>query len=353
MESESIDHIVTSIPFSDHYEYSPNYADFGHNDGDDGFFAQFDYLVPELYRVTKPGRVAAIHTKDRITYGVMNGHSMYAVNEFSDKTVTAFKRHGWVFMGRIVIDTDVVRENSQTYRLGHSRNKKDSTAMGTGSLEYVLLFRKFTPSMSPNKTAMGPTPVTKNDDYTRARWQIEASGVWRSSGDELPSPDAIAGMSISAIYHWWKGFCDNHGYDYPTHVQFCEAVNRLRQAARVDDVVRPHSGNPDIWTDIVRVNTLNTPLKQKENQSHVCPLQHDVVQRLIRRFSNEGETILDPFGGVMTVPYNAIQMGRRGIGIELSPNYFDLGVKFLERIEADRRTPSLFDLMEAGAEAVA
>src|SRR5690606_4138066 len=100
MKDDSIDQIVTSIPFSDHYEYSPNFNDFGHNQGDDGFFKQFDFLAPELLRVTKPGRVACIHTKDRIEYGNMTGNAMYSVNEFSDKTVAAFKRHGWIYMGR-------------------------------------------------------------------------------------------------------------------------------------------------------------------------------------------------------------------------------------------------------------
>jgi len=109
---QCVDEIVTSIPFSDHYEYSPNYNDFGHNQGDDGFFKQFDFLVPQLWRVLKDGRVACIHTKDRIQYGTMTGSGMYSVNEFSDKTVAAFKKHGWLYMGRIVIDTDVVRENA-------------------------------------------------------------------------------------------------------------------------------------------------------------------------------------------------------------------------------------------------
>ena len=127
MAADSVDMICSSIPFSDHYEYSPSYNDFGNNNGDEGFFEQFSYLVPELYRVLKPGRIAAIHTKDRIEYGKMTGRGMYTVRPFSDKTVQAFVKHGWVYMGRIVIDTDVVRENAQTYRLGWTENSKDST----------------------------------------------------------------------------------------------------------------------------------------------------------------------------------------------------------------------------------
>lgn len=81
-------------------------------------------------------------------------------------------------------------------------------------------------------------------------------------------------------------------------------------------------------------------------QQHLCPLQFDIVNRLITRFSNPGETILDPFGGLMTVPYCAINLGRRGIGIELNPGYWADGVKHCEAAERQRRVPSLFDLMQ-------
>jgi DNA modification methylase len=106
----------------------------------------------------------------------------------------------------------------------------------------------------------------------------------------------------------------------------------------------PSSNNPDIWTDILRINTLNTALSMKQEQSHVCPLQLDVIQRLIERFSNPGDTILDPFGGVHSVPYQAIKMGRKGVGIELNPEYWRMGVSFCERAEQKLLAPTLFDL---------
>lgn len=346
-EDDSVDEIVTSIPFSDHYEYSPNYNDFGHNHGDEGFFQQFDYLVPQLLRVLRPGRVACIHTKDRIQYGTMTGNAMYSVNEFSDKTVSAFKKHGFIYMGRIVIDTDVVRENSQTYRLGHTENSKDSTKMGCGSTEFVLLFRKFDPAMSPNQTANGPDPVKKDKQtYSRSKWQIHASGIWRSDGNELLSPAMLANRDISDIYHWWRSYCRKHGYSYQTHVEYTEAVEKQGRLPASMMLFSPTSNNPDVWTDISRINTLNTDLSRKTTESHVCPLQKDVVERLIERFSNPGDTILDPFGGIMTVPYVAIKMKRKSVGIELNPNYWKLGVAFCERAEQDLLAPTLFDMME-------
>jgi len=344
---ECVDEIVTSIPFSDHYEYSPSFNDFGHNQGDDGFFGQFDHLVPQLYRVLKPGRVACIHTKDRIQYGTMTGTGMYSVNEFSDKTIAAFKKHGFLFQGRIVIDTDVVRENNQSYRLGWSEVCQDSTKMGCGSNEYVLLFRKWEPSMSPNQTANGPDPVRKDKaDYTRAKWQIDASGTWRSSGNELVSPQQLAGMSIKDIYRWWRRFSAEHGYDLHAHQQITEELERQGRLPATMMLFAPVAHNPDIWTDILRINTLNTELSRKKNDSHVCPLQLDVIERLIQRYSNPGEIVLDPFGGVGSVAYQAIRMGRIGWGIELSTDYWKYHVAFCERAERELNSPTLFDLVE-------
>ena len=344
---QCVDEIVTSIPFSDHYEYSPNYNDFGHNQGDDGFFKQFDYLVPELWRVLKDGRVACIHTKDRIQYGTMTGSGMYSVNEFSDKTVAAFKAHGWLYMGRIVIDTDVVRENAQTYRLGHTENSKDSTKMGCGSTEFVLLFRKWNPSMSPNQTANGPDPVTKDKaEYSRSRWQIHASGIWRSSGNELISPSMLETFTTSEVYHWWRAYAKANRYSYADHVAFTEAVEKVGRLPASMMLFAPVSNNEDVWTDIVRIKTLNTELSRKTSENHVCPLQLDVIERLVERYSNPGDVVLDPFGGVHSTPYQAIKMGRKGWGIELNPDYWKFGVAFCERAEKQMTAPTLFDLTE-------
>jgi len=351
-EDESIDQIVTSVPFSDHYEYSPNVNDFGYNQGDDGFFKQFDFLVPELKRVLKPGRIACIHTKDRIQYGNMTGNGMYSVNPFSDKTVQAFQKHGWIYMGRITIDTDVVRENAQSYRLGWSENAEDSTKMGCGSTEFVLIFRKWHPSMSPNSTANGPHPVKKdNSRYTRSDWQLQACGIWRTDGNELLSPAQVARLKHSDAMDWWKRYCEKTGYSYNNHLEFCKAVEKLGHLPSGHMLFAPHSNNPDIWTDILRIDTLNTELSMKAEQSHVCPLQLCVISRLIERYSNEGDTILDPFGGVMSVPYQAIRMRRFGIGIELNPQYWQYGVGFCERAENKLMAPTLFDMEDELLEA--
>ena len=156
LKADSIDLIVTSIPFGNHYEYSENYNCFGHNESNEAFFDQIDFLIPDLFRTLKPGRIAAIHVKDRIRYSYMNGTGFSSIDPFSDDTVRAFRKHGFHLLTRITVDTDVVRENASTYRLGWSEACKDMTKMGAGLPEYVLIFRK-APTSSDN--AYADTPV--------------------------------------------------------------------------------------------------------------------------------------------------------------------------------------------------
>lgn len=132
MPDNSVDLIVTSIPFSNHYEYTPTYNDFGHNEDNRRFFEQMDYLTPNLLRILRPGRVAAIHVKDRILFGNATGLGMPSLDPFHAHTIMHYMRHGFVLFGMITVDTDVVRENNQTYRLGYSEMCKDGSKMGVG-----------------------------------------------------------------------------------------------------------------------------------------------------------------------------------------------------------------------------
>lgn len=110
--------------------------------------------------------------------------------------------------------------------------------------------------------------------------------------------------------------------------------------------IDPASWSHDVWDDVNRMRTLNTEQSQRRKQMHLCPLQFDIVDRLINRYTNEGETVLDPFGGLMTVPLEAMKAGRKGIGIELNPEYYRDGCWYLKREEDKQETPTLFDFME-------
>lgn len=340
-QDNSVDQIVTSIPFGNQYEYSPSYNDFGHNPDNEAFFRQMDFLVPHLLRVLRPGRVACIHVKDRIRFGNVTGLGMPTVDRFSDKTCDVFEKHGFAFMGRITIDTDVVRENNQTYRLGWTENSKDSTKMGVGMPEYVLLFRKLPTDLA---NAYADTPVTKDkSEYTRAKWQIDASGFWKSSGNRLPDPEFLVNIPHDAILRLWKEHAKAAGYDYNEHIAIGKELEARGKLPASFMLFPPVSNNPDIWTDITRMRVLNSEQQKRKQENHVCPLQLDIVERLINRYSNPGDIVFDPFSGIGTVPYLSVKLGRLGWGTELSEEYWRCAVGYCEQAEAEHNVPTLFD----------
>lgn len=347
METNSVDLIHTSIPFGNHYEYSPSYNDFGHNPDDEAFFEQMDFLTPELLRVLKPGRVAAIHVKDRILFGNATGLGMPSVEPFHADTIAHFRKHGFIFFGMITVVTDVVRENNQTYRLGWTEQCKDGTKMGVGCEEYILLFRKLP---SDKSKAYADTPVAKSkEEYTRAQWQIDAHGYWRSSGDRLITKKELEAAPVSKLQALYRKFSRESVYSYKDHVELAKRLDEDGRLPATFMVVAPGSWTDSVWDDVNRMRTLNTSQALKKREAHVCPLQLDIVERIINRYSNEGDTVLDPFGGLMTVPYMAVKMDRKGIGIELNADYFRDGLGYLETADAQKSAPTLFDLLEDGA----
>lgn len=348
MADNSIDLVLTSIPFSTQYEYSPNYADFGHTDNNEHFFQQMDYLTPHLLRTLKPGRIAAIHVKDRIVPGGMTGLGYQTVYPFHARCIAHYTSHGFGYMGMITIVTDVVRENNQTYRLGWSEVCKDGSKMSCGMPEYLLLFRK-TPTDTTKSYA--DQPVTKDKSaYSRSRWQTDAHGFWRSGGNRMLTPEELEGLDHDVIFRWFRDFHLANVYDYQHHVKIGEAIDAQGRLPVTFMLLQPPSWMDDVWTDVARMRTLNMIQSQKGKEQHLCPMQFDIADRVIERFSNPGETVYDPFGGIGSVPYRAILKGRRAIACELSTRYFMDGVHYLQAAEREASMPSLFDLdMERAA----
>ncbi|MCX5478472.1 DNA methyltransferase [Kaistia geumhonensis] len=359
MGTDSVDLIVTSIPFSTQYEYTPSYNDFGHTDDNDHFWAQMDFLTPELLRVLKPGRCAVIHVKDRIVPGGLSGLGFQTVYPFSDATIAHFQKHGFAFLSRITNVTDVVRENAQTYRLGWSEQCKDGSRMGNGMPEYVLTFRK-PPTDRSNGYADAPVKKTKRmadkggwsgEGYSRARWQLDAAGFWRSSGDRLLEPGALVGLDAKIAYRMWKRFNLQAVYDLEHHIAIAEARELVGQLPPDFALLPVHSWHEEVWTDVAQMRSLNTMQAGKGAEKHLCPLPFDIVNRAILQRSEPGETVLDPFGGLMTTPYCAVKLGRKGIGIELNPRYFLDGCRWVEAAAREIAVPTLFDLLGAEASA--
>lgn len=385
--NNSVDLIHTSIPFGTQYEYSPSFNDFGHNFSNKEFFTQMGHLCPQLLRVLKPGRIAAIHVKDRIMFGNVTGFASPTVEPFSDHTVKAFTDAGFVFMARITIDTDVVRENAQTYRLGWSENAKDSSKMGAGMPEYVLIFRKLPSSLD---NAYADSPVTKtsfkckcgfgtNDKtdfdgkdsegwkcpqcgtaysendlalitapgtYSRADWQLDAAGLWRSNGNRLPDPDIMLHWSMEDIKRWWIEWSLKGGYSHDEHAALAKSLEERGKLPSSFMLFPAVSRNKDIWTDIARMRTLNSEQSRRNEEKHVCPLQLDIIKRIINRYTNKGELVFDPFGGIGSVPYQALKMGRHALMTELNLDYWKAAVGYCEIAENEIAMPTLFDMAD-------
>lgn len=347
MDDESVDLIVTSIPFANHYEYTPSYNDFGHTDNNDHFWSQMDYLTPNLLRVLRPGRIYACHVKDRINFGNVTGAGVPTVSPFHVEAIQHGIKHGFDYMGMITVVTDVVRENNQTYRLGWSEMAKDGTKMGVGSPEYIILFHK--PQTDRTK-GYADTPVTHDKAvYTRARWQVDAHAFWRSSGQRHLTPDELAALPVEQRSRLFTEQTLREVYDYESHIRVGEDLEGRGALPATFMSLAPGSWAPEVWHDINRMLTLNGEQKQRNLQMHVCPLQFDIVDRLIERYSNPGDMVFDPFGGLSTVALRALKAGRRGRTVELNPGYFLDGVKYLQAEERKRGMPTLFDLSDGEA----
>lgn len=366
---DSIDMYCSSFPFGTQYEYVPKEGslnDAGYNEDNAAFWRQLDYMIPHMYRTLRPGRIAAIHVKDRIVFGNVTGLGFPELEPFSDDCVYAMRKHGFKLLTRVTIANDVVRENNQTYRLTYSEMCKDGTKMGAGVSEYWLIFRK--PQTDKTK-AYADVPVThdkpngNNNGYPLYHWQIDADGLQCSNGNRLLTPEELDGyvglltpeqladMEINQIYRWWREYRRKHQYDRDIHKELGRELDRLGRLPKTFSLFAP--AVPDHLSDTIlsvhdysRMQCLNGEQTHRRLENHICPLPIDLVRWAIDRYTNPGDVVCDMFAGIFTVPYVAIDMGRDAIGIELNESYWSTGIKYCQEMEIKRTAPTLFDLME-------
>jgi hypothetical protein len=286
------------------------------------------------------------------------------VYPFHVDCIQHYTKHGFAYMGMKTIVTDVVRENNQTYRLGWTEQCKDGTKMGVGMPEYLLYFRK---PATDRTNAYADVPVVKEkkdwkkkekewinpEGYSRARWQMDAHGFTRSSGDRPLSFEEIAKLTPKEIFQYFKKYTLNEIWDFEYVVKIAETLEMHGKLPSGFMLLQPQSWSDEVWTDVTRMRTLNGSQWSKGKEMHLCPFQIDIVDRVIEQLSNPGDIVLDPFGGLMTVPYRAIQKGRFGIGIELNPGYFTDGAAYCKGAEQKVEMPSLFDTLMPEPEEVA
>lgn len=346
MPSDHVGLILTSIPFGTQYEYCESYNDFGHNDDNAAFFRQMDFLTPELHRILQPGRVMAVHVKDRILFGNVTGLGFPTVEPFHADCIAHYRRHGFHLLAIRPVETDVVRENNQTYRLGYSEMLRDATKMGAGSPEYVLFFRK---AQTDTSKGFADDRVAKYEsEYSLARWQLDAAAYWRSSGDRHLTADELASLPPKQLQRAFRAQCGKEVYDHEAHVRLAEALAERGALPKTYAALALESPTGVVWTDIIRMITLNAEQSLGKREKHVCPLQIDIVDRVIRFYSSPGDLVFDPFAGIGTVPVRAVTLGRRGYGAELNEQYFRDSLRYLTAAEFEVRQPTLFDVLDAG-----
>lgn len=345
---DSVGLIVTSIPFGGKYEYSPNYADFGHVDDNAQFWWQMDYLTPSLHRALMPGRILAIHVKDFPLPGGSTGDGVYTFDTMHAEAIAHYMGHGFDYFGMITVSTDVVRENRQTYRLAYSEMVKDHSKMGVGAPEYILLFHK--PQTNRSK-GYADLPVSKNKaDYTVGRWQLDASSEWRSSGDRLLTMHELAALDVGTRQKVFKAQSERSVYDYEAHVALADHLAAKNALPGTFASLDPGSPRADVWTDVLRIDTLNSEQRKREVAAHICPFPLDIPRRLIAMYSNPGELVADPFSGLGSTVLEAVKQGRRGFGSELNPVSVADSVVYLTRHDNEANTPTLFDLLDLEGE---
>jgi DNA modification methylase len=264
LPDNSIDLSVYSPPFASLFTYSPSVRDLGNSGDRQEFLDHYGFILREVYRLTRPGRLSCVHVQQLTTSKAM--HGVTGLTDFRGDVIRAHQAAGWTFHGEVTVDKDPQAQAIRTkaHALMFVTKNRDSSGTRPGLADYLLLFRRPGDNAVPIKT-----------DVSNDEW-IE-----------------------------WA---------------------------------RP------VWLDIQETNTLNgRQAREEADEKHVCPLQLDFIERCVRLWSNRGETVLSPFAGIGSEGYIAVKQGRRFIGCELKPSYWQTACRYLREVEDEIALPSLFD----------
>lgn len=267
LPDQCIDLSVYSPPFTSLYVYSPSIRDLGNCANTGEFIEHFTFIIREVKRVTKPGRLTAVHVAQVPLMKSRDGY--VGLTDFRGQVIAAYQREGWIYWGEATVDKDpqaqAIRTKAQ--QLMFVSKNKDSTIVRPALADYLLLFK-----------APGENAVPVRTDVSNDEW-IE-----------------------------WA---------------------------------RP------VWLGIRESDTLQAaPAREDEDERHLAPLQLGFIERVIRLYSNPGETVLTPFGGIGSELYVAVKNGRRAIGCELKPSYWRVGVQNLRDLDREMSIPTLLDELD-------
>lgn len=295
MPPQSVDCMVTSIPFGDLFVYSDSERDLGNAGSDEEFLAQYRFFAEALARVMKPGRISCIHVTDLPTR--KGKHGYIGLRDFSGDVIRAHEAAGMIYHSRATIWKDPVVEMQRTKALGllYKQIRKDSAMNRIGMPDYVLFFRA--QGDNPDRIEHVSPGDHKEGVNVARKWLAEMHRLGLASA--TPTDDQIAALL--------------------PHVEF--------------DVYEWQKLASPVWMNIQQGNVLNR-MKAENDERHVCPLQLDVIENCLRLYSKPGDVVLDPFNGIGSTGYQAVKMFRRYLGFELKPEYAQQAAKNLKEAEA-------------------
>jgi DNA modification methylase len=289
LPDESIDLSVYSPPFAGLYNYSSSERDFSNCESKEQFLEQYEYLVKEIARVTKPGRITAVHCTDVFD----NSCNLW---DFPHEIIRIHEKYGFQYRNRITIWKEPlkVRMRTMVKSLMHKLIVEDSTQCFTAMPDYMLILTKKGENQVPVthpeglKQYFGATPILPN-----ILQAFNNANESKFTEDEL-----------------WEYLQNNyHDHTDPKSNKLSHYIWQ-RYASSV-------------WDDIRIDNVLPfRDSREEDDEKHVHPLQLDVIDRIIELYSNKGETVLTPFMGVGSEVYSPVSLGRKAIGIELKDSYF-------------------------------
>lgn len=318
MPADSIDYTIFSPPFSNLYIYSDSIADMGNAADSEEFFKHFGFLIPELLRVTVPGRLCSIHCKDLPLY--RGRDEVCGLDDFPGAIVRAMNEAGWTFHSRTTIWKCPVIERERTNNNGllHKTVCRDSSQVRQGMADFLLTFRK-PPSAGSN---LSDKPIVREKGFTEFVGDPALNPMANTSH---PSPYARTGITFSTV--------DGQRVEAPS-------IAIWRRYAE------------PVWWDIDQTDVLNYKVATTDrDEKHICPLQLRLIDRAVELWSNPGDVVFSPFAGIGSEGYMSVLRKRKFIGIELKPEYFALASKHLAKAEEEASQRGLFDDLKEPEEA--
>ena len=276
---------IYSPPFAELYSYSNSERDMGNSKNYDEFFTHFEFLIKELFRITKPGRVVAFHCVDIPAMKERDGY--IGLKDFPGDLLRAFQKEGFIYHSKHVIWKDPLIEATRTKSIGlmHKQLCKDSSRCRAGLPDYLIAVRK------PGDNT---DPIPHEDGLTCFYGENEPTAT-----------------GIKYSHEVWRKYAS------------------------------------PVWMDIRQSRTLNkNPARDSKDVKHICPLQLDVIERAIELWSNANDTVYSPFLGIGSEGYVAVKHGRMFIGSELKESYFDVAADNMELAVRESKEGTLFDFAD-------